>query len=179
MASTNFIALLRAINVGTGRRVQMAELRTLMADAGATAVQTYIQSGNVVFDHEETGEAALSADLETRLQAAFGFEIPVILRRADEWGALVAGNPFPHAEHDRLLVSLLREDPPAGALGAIDGASFAPEEFVLSGRDVYLHLPDGFGRAKLPSALARTLPASGTARNWRTVLALLDMARSR
>lgn len=178
MAPTRHVALLRAINVGTGRKVPMAALRALMEDAGATRVTTYIQSGNVVFDHDADDDA-LRADLEARLQAAFGFAIPVILRRAGDWRAIVAANPFPDAEPNRLLVSFLRDLPPAGATDAIDRAAFAPEAFVVTGREVYLHLPDGFGVAKLPKALSRAFGTPETARNWRTVLKLLELAQSR
>ena len=150
----------------------MADLRALMAEAGATQVQTYIQSGNVVFDHAQAKDEALRDDLERRLAERFGFDVPVILRRAAAWDAVVRGNPFQGAEPTRLLVSFLRDDPPKGAADAIDRAAFTPEEFVLAGREVYLHLPDGFGRAKLPAALTRVLGTPETARNWRTVLKL-------
>lgn len=176
MASTEYVALLRAINVGTGRKVPMADLRALLADAGATGVETYIQSGNVVFGHD-ADEASLVADLEARLEAAFGFAIPVLLRTADDLAALVAGNPFPVAEPTRPLVSFLRDAPPPGALDGLDVAAFAPEAFVLAGREIYLDLPDGAGRAKLPQALARAHGIPETTRNWRTVLRLLEMAQ--
>ena len=156
----------------------MADLRALLADAGATGVETYIQSGNVVFDHD-ADEAALRADLEPRLAKAFGFEIPVILRRADAWAAVVAGNPFPDADPTRLLVSFLRETPPARATDAVDAARFAPEAFVPAGSEIYLHLPHGAGRAKLPQAIARAHGTPETTRNWKTVLRLLEMAQSR
>lgn len=179
MASTEYVALLRAINVGTGRKVPMADLRALMADAGATGVETYIQSGNVVFAHAADDEAALRADLEERLEAAFGFAIPVLLRTAGDLAALVAGNPFPVAEPTRPLVSFLRDAPPPGALDGLDAAAFAPEAFVLAGREIYLDLPAGAGRAKLPQALARAHGLQETTRNWRTVLHLLEMAQRR
>jgi uncharacterized protein (DUF1697 family) len=179
VASTEYIALLRAINVGTGRKVPMADLRALMDDAGATDVATYIQSGNVVFGHEQADEAALRDDLETRLEAAFGFAIPVLLRTTGDVAALVAGNPFPVAEPTRPLVSFLRDAPPPGALDGLDVAAFAPEAFVLAGREIYLDLPAGVGRAKLPQALARAHGMPETTRNWRTVRRLLDMAQSR
>lgn len=171
------IALLRAINVGTGRKVPMADLRALMEEAGATNVRTYIQSGNVVFDHDQTDDAVLAADLEARLEAAFGFAIPVLLRTPADLEALVAANPFPGTEPTRPLVSFLLDAPPAGAFDGIDAAAFAPEAFLLAGREIYLHLPDGSGRAKLPQALARAHRTAETTRNWRTVLTLLELAQ--
>ncbi len=172
-----YVALLRAINVGGNRKVAMAELRALLADAGATGVQTYIQSGNAVFEHAAARDDELRDDLERRLAETFGFGVPVILRRAAAWQAIVDANPFPHADPTRLLVSFLRDSPAADALAGVDRARFMPEEFVLSGREVYLQLPDGFGRAKLPQALIRALQTPETARNWRTVLKLAELAQ--
>jgi uncharacterized protein (DUF1697 family) len=179
VASTEYIALLRAINVGTGRKVPMADLRALLTDAGATDVETYIQSGNVVFGHAQRREAALRDLLGPRLREAFGFDIAVILRRADAWAAVVSGNPFPDADPTRPLVSFLRDTAPAGATDKVDAARFAPEEFVRAGREIYLNLPHGAGRAKLPQALARAHGVPETTRNWKTVLRLLELAQSR
>ena len=176
---TRHVALLRAVNVGTGRKVPMADLRTLLADAGAGDVETYIQSGNAVLSHPARAETELRADLEVRLEAAFGFAIPVILRRADAWETIVTGNPFRDADPAHLHVSFLRDAPPAGALDALDAERFAPEAFAADGREVYLHLPAGMGRAKLPRAVARAHGVPETTRNWRTILRLLDMAQSR
>ncbi len=154
----------------------MADLRALVEDAGGTDVQTYIQSGNVVFEHAQPEDDTLRDDLEQRLEAAFGFAVPVILRRAATWDAVVRDNPFPDDDPTRLHVSFLRDEPPQGATDGIDRERFAPEEFELHGREVYLHLPDGIGRAKLPAALTRVIGTPDTARNWRTVLQLAALA---
>ena len=154
----------------------MADLRALVEAAGGAGVQTYIQSGNVVFDHVSAKDDPLRGDLEERLEAAFGFKVPVILRRATAWDAVIRGNPFPDDEPTRLHVSFLRDEPPKGATDGIDRARFAPEEFLLQGREVYLYLPDGLGRAKLPVALTRVIGTPDTARNWRTVLKLAALA---
>jgi uncharacterized protein (DUF1697 family) len=154
----------------------MADLRALMEDAGATRVTTYIQSGNVVFDHDDD-ETALVAELEARLETTFGFAIPVILRRAADLEALVAVNPFPGAEPTRPLVSFLRDAPAPGALDDFDAVPFTPERYMLAAREIYLDLPAGAGRAKLPQALARAHGTPETTRNWRTVLKLLELAQ--
>ena len=154
----------------------MADLRELVGEAGGTDVQTYIQSGNVVFEHVQMKDDALRDDLEQRLEAAFGFKVPVILRRGSAWDAVIKHNPFPDDEPTRLHVVFLRDEPPKGATDGIDRERFAPEEFLLRGREIYLHLPDGTGRAKLPAALTRVIGTPDTARNWRTVLKLAALA---
>jgi uncharacterized protein (DUF1697 family) len=174
---TVFLALLRAINVGGNHKVPMADLTAVVAAAGGTDVRTYIQSGNVVFVHRARSEARLRDDLEARLADTFGFEVPVVLRTAAELASVVERNPFPGVEPTRLLVGFLAEPPTAAAVEAVDGDAFAPERFVVDGRDVYLHLPDGQGRSKLSQVLGRSLLRSpATTRNWRTVETLLGMA---
>ncbi len=154
----------------------MADLRALVADAGGTDVQTYIQSGNVVFEHAQAKDDTLRDDLEARIEAAFGFAVPVVLRRATTWEAVIRRNPFPDDDPTRLHVSFLRDKPAAGVTDGIDRERFAPEAFQLHGREIYLHLPEGIGRAKLPAALTRVIGTPDTARNWRTVLKLAALA---
>jgi len=154
----------------------MADLRALLEDAGGTDVATYIQSGNAVFEHTQVKDDTLRDDLEQRLERTFGFHVPVILRRGTAWDAVIRRNPFPDDDPTRLHVVFLRDKPPKGATDKIDRQRFAPEEFKLSGREVYLYLPNGLGRAKLPVALTRVIGTPDTARNWRTVLKLAALA---
>jgi uncharacterized protein (DUF1697 family) len=171
-----YIALLRGINVGGNKKVPMARLATVVADAGASDVRTYIQSGNVVFAHR-AGEAELRADLEHRIAEAFGFDVPVVLRTGTEMAAVVGRNPYTGVEPTKLLVAFLAEPPGADVAAAVDRAAFGREEFTVDGREVYLHLPDGAGRSKLVPALGRSLlKAPATTRNWRTVETLSAMA---
>jgi len=174
---TTFIALLRGINVGGRHKVSMADLRAPFADAGGQDVTTYIQSGNVVFAHPTGSPGTLRVELERRIGAVAGFAVPVILRSAGELAAVVHNNPFVGLEPTTLLVAFLAEAPNACALDLVDRAAFAPEEFVLVGGELYLHLPNGAGRAKLPRALDGLLGSPATARNWRTVTKLLELAR--
>lgn len=177
---TTYIALLRAINVGGSRSLKMVDLRALVSAAGGEAVTTYIQSGNVIFSHEARAPSKLEFDLEHRIQATFGMIVPVIVRTQREWNNLVEDNPFPDAGPKSLHVVLLKERVEKSAFSTINSKEFLPEEFVAHDRHLYLHLPNGIGRAKLPVALERKGPkaAVGTARNWATVLALKALAHA-
>jgi uncharacterized protein (DUF1697 family) len=168
------IALIRGINVGGHHKVAMSDLRALFEEAGCRDVSTYIQSGNVVFDRAGAKDK-IEADLERRLKQATGFDLSVIVRTANEWSKVVRNNPYPGTEPTKLIVSFLKQARPAAALRSIDVAAFAPEEFTVKGREIYLFLPNGQGRAKLPPALNR-VQGVATARNWQTVLKLLDLA---
>ncbi len=140
----------------------MADLRASFAEAGGRGVSTYIQSGNVLFAHPADSQDQLRAELERRIGALAGFAVPVILRSAGELAAVVRDNPFVGVEPTKLLVAFLTEAPAADVLGPFDRTAFVPEEFVHTGREVYLHLPNGAGRAKLPQALGRVLAAPVT-----------------
>jgi uncharacterized protein (DUF1697 family) len=172
---TTYIALLRGINVGGNRKIHMADLRELFAAAGCENVASYIQSGNLVFTHSSTASDRLAVELQERIEVGTGFEVPVILRTAEAWSGVVAANPYPDAEPMALHVAFLSKTPAPEAVKSFDPARFAPEEFTVVGREVYLHLPDGMGRAKLPPALP-LIRGTGTARNWRTVLKLAELS---
>lgn len=153
----------------------MADLEAVVADAGGERVTTYIQSGNVVFGHRSRSAAKLGAQLEQAIEAAVGFPVPVMLRSAPEWEVVVAANPYPGVEPTTLHVAFLGGDPAPGAADSVDRDAFAPEEFEIVGRQVYMHLPNGMGRSKLPQAL-EIIGIPATVRNWRTVTKLAELA---
>jgi|SRR5689334_8134240 uncharacterized protein (DUF1697 family) len=174
---STFVALLRGINVGGNRKIRMADLRELFTEAGCGDVASYIQSGNVVFTHPSSDEAALTRELEQRIERATGFEVPVILRTDEELQDVLDANPFGDVEHRTLHVVFLASKPTAKAAKEFDAGRFAPEEYAVVGREVFMHLPGGIGKAKLPPALP-LIRGSGTARNWRTVQTLAEMTHA-
>jgi uncharacterized protein (DUF1697 family) len=165
------IALLRGINVGGHKKVEMAKLRALMEELGYRDVRTYVQSGNVVF----SGRRRSPQHLESALADAFGFEVPVVLRTRDELAAIIRAHPLRKLANDPAKLVVVFCD--AKAAVSLDPDAFAPETFVVRGREIFLWLPDGLG----PSPLAKELAAkprgrTSTARNWRTVEKLLELA---
>lgn len=109
------IALLRGVNVG-GHVVKMDRLRELFAELGLASVRTYIQSGNVFFDTEETDRVALTERIERHLRAALGYEVPVFLRTVAELETVVASDAFTHlpaGDDVRLCVMFLAEPLPS------------------------------------------------------------------
>ena len=175
---TTFVALLRGVNVGGANRLPMADLRRVAEGCGFGAVQTYIQSGNVVLTSTDAA-SEVGAVLRDALLAETGIDSAVIVRGLDEMAAVAAGNPFPEAaaaDPTRVHVTFL----PA-AVAHLDGfarEAYQPEEVVAAGAELYLHLPEGLGRSKLATDLLRRTDLIGTTRNWRTVVTLLEMARA-
>lgn len=168
------VALLRGVNVG-GRKLPMAELRELVESLGYDDVRTYIQSGNLLF---RAAKRPRPAALEAAIEERFGLRVDVILRSAANLATVVKRNPFPRAEGSKLHVGFMASKPPASVLVAIDGEPFLPDEFAVVGTELYLHLPDGMGRTKLPDYLVRRLKVPTTVRNWNTVTKLVELSRA-
>ncbi|HZE32413.1 MAG TPA: DUF1697 domain-containing protein [Actinoallomurus sp.] len=172
---TRYVALLRAVNLGSHKKLPMAELRRLLTAGGYGDVQTYLQSGNAVFTTDEPRER-VAADIEERLVAELGLSTEVILRTADELEEVIERNPMEVGDPARYTVVFLLKPPAPDWLNGVDLAEFAPDEMRAAELELYLNLPNGIGRAKLPIALGRRLKVPATMRNWRTVLNLRSLA---
>jgi uncharacterized protein (DUF1697 family) len=172
------VAMLRGINLGGRRRVPMAELRTLLTDAGYEDVRTYVQSGNIVLG-SPAKPAEVERELQTLISERFGFDVPVVVRSRAQLAAVVKADPLGDVADDpkRYQVSFLSAKPKAAVVRALEAADVAPEQVAVSGREIYAWHPEGVARSKLWNALAgKDLGVTATARNWTTVTTLLEMA---
>lgn len=170
-----YVVLLRGINVGGKARIAMAALRGVCEAAGCEDVVTYIQSGNVVLT-SKLPAGKLRTTLEEAIAAEFGFAPAVMIRTAKEMAAVLAKNPYAGADEKSIHVGFLHAAPDAATKKCLADIEAAPEEIAVVGRDLYLHLPNGMGRAALPVQMERCLrPAQVTVRNWRTVTKLVEM----
>lgn len=171
------VALLRGINVGGKNIVPMADLAALFRDAGCSAVRTYIQSGNVVFTHAAPDD--LAATLAARIEDRFGCRAPVVIRSAADLARAARDNPYlaEGVPEDQLHLMCLAGAPDPAAVAKLDPARSPDDRFIVSGRDVYLHLPHGAARTKLTNDwFDRALRTVSTARNWRTVQKLIELS---
>lgn len=170
-----YIAFLRAVNVG-GRKVPMAELRAHLEEAGFTDVATHIQSGNVRVGSSLRGVKNVEAKLEEVMSAAFGIDIPAIVRRPEELVELVKASPAnPLGESARHYVSFLRDKPSASRVKEMDGWDVDGERMTVVGRDVHLWLEKPSHEAKLNNTRIEKLAATqSTNRNWTVVTALAE-----
>jgi len=164
--------------VGGKNILPMLELAKMFAAAGCGSVKTYIQSGNVVFRADKAVADGLATLVERQIEKRFGCKVPVVLRTAAELVGVVKSNPFlkAGATEDSLHVYFLAGMPGAGDVEGLDAQRSAPDAFAVVGRDIFLQLPNGMGRTKLTNAYFDSkLKTVSTARNWRTVLKLLEM----
>ena len=172
-----YVALLRGVNVGGKNRLPMADLRDIFTAAGCAAVQTYIQSGNVMFEVEQDLAERVPEIVTRAIRRQFGYETAVVMRSSEELQRVVASNPFDTSGDPRFLhVAFLGDAPGAKAVSRLDPQRSPPDAFAVRGRHVYLHYPNGVARSKLTNEyLAAQLQTASTMRNWRTVLKLLEM----
>ncbi|TKR33896.1 DUF1697 domain-containing protein [Luteimonas gilva] len=169
MATTTYVGLLRAVNVGGTGKLPMADLREMCEAAGFRDVRTYIASGNVVFRSKGSADKAKSA-LEKALAEYAGKPVGVAIRTHEELAAVAAGNPFQDAAGNRLVVVFLDAPPPADALK--HASHQTDERIALGRREIYIAYGEGMGDSKLKLPAAKT----GTGRNLNTVMKLIGMS---
>ena len=174
------VAMLRGVNVGGHQKIGMAALRDLCTSLGLRDVQTYIQSGNLVFREDGEDPVAIARKLEKAIEGGFGFRPAVIVRTASELRKVVAKNPFagrPGVEPNRLLVVFMDSAPTKQARDLLLGLPCEPEELHIHGRELYIYYPHGMAHPKIPLVrMEKTLQCASTGRNWNTVNKLLAMA---
>lgn len=176
------IAFLRGINVGGKNKIKMTDLREALEKLGLSNVQTYIQSGNVLFGSEED-EATLRQRIEQEIERAFGLTVHVVIRTSAELKQLVANLPFSDkqiaeaasaAAGECLYVSMLQREPDAERVERLKAVAF-DDQFRVAGRDIYLLLRQSIRHSKL-AARVEKLGVPTTTRNWNTIQKLSAMA---
>jgi uncharacterized protein (DUF1697 family) len=173
-----YIGLLRGINVGGNNKLPMKELVALLQGLGLQQVKTYIQSGNVVFQSDRTDRDVLASEITAAIHQSHGFAPQFFILTAAEWQAAIAANPFPEgtAEPKSLHLFFLDAVPTNPDWSALEALKAPTERFALIGNVFYLHAPDGIGRSQLAEKFGRGWRVGITARNWRTVSEIAQLA---
>ncbi len=168
---TRHIALLRGINVGTAKRIAMADLRALMETLGFTGVRTLLNSGNAVFDVRAGSAANHAKRLKAAILGQAGVDCEVIVKTAAELAAAIAEHPLRQHAHDdsRLLVMFTQDAADLASLEALQHQDWAPEAFAIGRHAAWLWCAEGVIASRLSKATGKLLGGRGTARNWATV----------
>jgi uncharacterized protein (DUF1697 family) len=182
------VALLRGVNVGKAQRVPMEVLRALLSDMGCTQVKTLLNSGNAVFVAPGPATAAralaLAAGLSRALHARLGLDVPVVVKSARSWGAIVAGNPLASApgvaapDPSRLMVAVAQDAAQLQALKTIEAQVSPPETFHIGADAAYLHCASGILESQAAKALLGRAGRAVTTRNWATTLKIHALCAS-
>lgn len=172
-----YISMLRGINVSGQKQIRMADLKSLYESLGLTNVQTYVQSGNVVFDSAEQNAAKLTKAIEAQIEATFDFSVPVLIRSADDFKRVIESHPFKNKEPNRVLVTFLYKHPEQSKLDDLSDYKDKVDQFALGKQEIFLFCPGGYGKTKLSNTFfEKKLDVVATTRNWKTVNALYAMA---
>jgi uncharacterized protein (DUF1697 family) len=181
---TVYVSMLRAVNVGGSSRIKMDALQRVYESLGFADVRTLLQSGNVVFRSTLDGRERLAKRIVQELERQLGLRIEVMLRTLAEVESIVERGPVLAARADpsKLLVMFLSSVPSAAAQAALlkwHKSKELPEMLELRGPEIYLYYPNGVGRSKLTNAVIESkLDTWGTARNWNTLVKLVEIGRA-
>ncbi len=169
------VALLRGINLGGSRKVPMSDLRRVAGDLGWGAVATHLQSGNLLFAAPGTA-AEVAAELGAALRSAFAMQVDVVIRDGEHLRRLVEGHPFADGDPSRVVIACCDRPVGAGAADRLAALATGSERVQVAGSDVFADFPDGQAGSRLAAQLVAALkPATGTARNLRTMRKLAEL----
>jgi uncharacterized protein (DUF1697 family) len=175
-----YVSMLRGVNLGAHNRMKMAELREVLTPLGCQKVQTYIQSGNVIYRAAKQSRQALSKKIEESLLQRFGFSVPVLTRTAREMKDVIQSNPFlkeSGVDLSKLHVTFLPEVPGEAGLKIMRAIDAGPDRCHSVGDVIYLFCPNSYSETRLSNGfLEKTFSVRATTRNWRTVNKLYDLA---
>ena len=175
------IAFLRGINVGGKRIVLMADLKSLFEGLGFFDIETYIQSGNVIFNTtNKLTDIELSDVIEKGILVKYGFVVPVIIRTVAELQQIIIHNPFHGVENigiKQLHITFLKEEPTEDNLLKIEKYNVDTDEFIVKGREVHVFCKGNYHKSKFTNNFFENkLETQTTTRNWKTVLKLLELS---
>lgn len=171
-----YIALLRGINVSGQKKIAMSELRKLFESLNFQNVQTYIQSGNVIFQSAETNKTDLEYIIHNKILSHFGFDVSVLVRTSVEIQAIMDACPFSEAKKTISYFTLLQTIPNKVLMDETLSITYPNEEFHITGQCVYFFSAAGYGNAKCNNNFfERKLKVSATTRNYKTLIKLLSL----
>lgn len=178
---TTYISILRGVNVGPSKRIKMDELKKSISRLNLESVKTYIQSGNVVFNSDNSDSSFLKEKIEDEIRSSFGFDVTVIIRTKEQLETLIKNSPFKDEDTNHVYITFLSELPNENLIEdlKIDDIKNKSDKIFFSPKEIYLFLPGGYGRTKLNNNyFEKKLGTSATTRNWKTVNKLMDIADS-
>ena len=175
-----YISILRGINVSGSKIIKMDALRKLYEDLNFKNTQTYIQSGNVIFQYKKMKHEDLEKNIAKKILKEFAFEVPIMVKELDELKYVLKNNPFVNKRNEditKLHITFLSREPEPANMAKIKEVNYDPDEFVFLGKTIYLFCPNGYGRTKLSNNFFESkLKVAATTRNWKTVNELVKLA---
>jgi uncharacterized protein (DUF1697 family) len=164
--------------------LKMKDLAGLYNDIGFSEIETYIQSGNVIFSSSEKMSIDnISAKIKNSIRERFGYNIAVVIRTVPELRLIVNSSPFTNEvsfDPTKAAVIFLSDTASVTGIAKLKGIETGPDRYWISGKEIYIYCPDGFGKTKLyANFFDKKLNVEGTTRNWKTINTILEKAEKR
>ena len=176
-----YAAFLRGVNMTGHNSIKMTDLTSMFIKMGYADAITYIQSGNVIF--RGTGNSSdreIELKFEKEITSRFKYDIKVMIRSVNEMKNFFSVNPYLDEENfypAKIAVLFLNEKPSNDQIMKVKDVDYPPDKFKIVGSEIYVYCPNGFGRTKLyTNFFEKKMGISGTARNWKTITTILNLA---
>jgi len=175
-----YIAILRGINVGGHRKILMKDLRDLLQKLNFENVQTYIQSGNVIFEFDDkVSKPDIENQITNSIKTKYGFDVPVIVRKENDLFEILNSNPFIKSDDfdiNRLAITFLGEIPAADKVTLIEQIDFSPDKFKIIGNNAFVYCSGKYSESKITNQFFENkLKTNATTRNWKTIKKLCEL----
>jgi uncharacterized protein (DUF1697 family) len=173
-----YIVLLKGINVGGHKKVPMVELREVLAKSGFENVQTYIQSGNVIFKSSKKSIQKLEKKINESIQSYFGFDVSIIVKTPKDLQRIFNVCPFSEEKKKKSYFTILHSIPNAELVEVASEKVYEGEEYYIINDCIYYFCEKGYGQAKFNMNLfERKLKTASTSRNYNTMVKLLTLSQ--
>jgi len=169
-----YIAFLRAINVGGTTLIKMTDLKRMFESFGLENVETFIQTGNVIFDSDESKASVLEEQIERQLEKAFGKRVQLFVRTTREVAAMVNSCPFIPQDKETAYVAILDQKPDKKSIDALLAFRSDADDFAVIGKDVFCLRRDREASLISNNFIEKTIGVAGTTRNMTTIKKLAE-----
>jgi uncharacterized protein (DUF1697 family) len=179
-----YISFLRGVNMTGHNLIKMTDLSNLFKDIGFKDALTYIQSGNVIFSNfSDSSESEITLKIENAINEKFSYDVPVMIRTVKELENFQSVNPFlleEDFEPSKMAVIFLHEKTTQEQIEKVININYPPDKFKIIGREIFIFCPNGFGRTRLyTNFFEKKMGVTGTARNWKTITSILQIAEKK
>jgi uncharacterized protein (DUF1697 family) len=176
---TKHLALLRGINVSGHHMIKMDALKLALEKIGFFNVSTYIQSGNVFVETEETSSFSVGFKIKQEIYKTFGHDVPVVVIGKNDLDLCFKNNPFlkdKNVDTKKLYVAFVSKELNSNAINDLKISQFKPDEAVIDSTRIFIKYDVGAGKTKLDQKyIEKKLNVTATIRNWNTVTNLLEL----
>jgi uncharacterized protein (DUF1697 family) len=179
-----YISFLRGVNMTGHNSIKMTDLSALYNDLGFIGPETFIQSGNVIFStNKEIRETNIVLTIESGIRSFFGYDVPVMIRTVPAMRKILSLNPYlseVNFNPAKMAVMFLHDNLTESQIEKVADVDYPPDKFKIIGNEIYTFCPNGFGKTKLyTNFFEKKMKVTGTARNWKTITTLLNLAERR